>query len=58
MQEVFPEAVEASDPSELGINYTEVSPLLAAAIKELSQENKQLRRELDEVKLILSRISQ
>ena len=54
----FPEAADTSNPEELGVNYTEVSPLLAAAIKELSQENKQLRRELDEVKLILSRISQ
>ena len=53
----FPEAVEASDSEDLGINYTETSPLLAAAIKELSQENKQLKAELAEIRSILSQLS-
>ena len=32
---VFPEAVDASNPDRLGVQYTEVIPLLAAAIQEL-----------------------
>lgn len=34
IQKVFPEAVDASDPDRLGVQYTEVIPLLVAAIKE------------------------
>jgi hypothetical protein len=34
VQKVFPEAVDASDPEKLGIAYTDVIPLLVAAIKE------------------------
>jgi hypothetical protein len=33
VQAVFPEAVEASDPDKLGVQYTDVIPLLVAAIK-------------------------
>jgi hypothetical protein len=33
---VFPEAVVATDPEKLGVTYTEVIPLLVAAIKELT----------------------
>ena len=36
VQAVFPEAVEASNPDDLGVQYTEVIPLLVAAIKEQS----------------------
>jgi hypothetical protein len=57
MLEVFPEAVENSDPEDLGIQYTETAPLLAAAIKELAQENKDLRQEIAEIKLLLSQLS-
>ena len=38
VQAVLPEAVDASNPDELGVNYTEVIPLLVAAIKELKAE--------------------
>jgi hypothetical protein len=35
VQSVLPEAVDASDPESLGVQYTDVIPLLVAAIKEL-----------------------
>jgi hypothetical protein len=35
---VLPEAVDATKPEQLGLSYTEVIPLLVAAIKELSAE--------------------
>jgi hypothetical protein len=34
----LPEAVESSNPDNLGVNYAEVIPLLVAAIKELKAE--------------------
>jgi Chaperone of endosialidase len=36
VQKVLPEAVEASNPEKLGVQYTDVIPLLVAAIKELN----------------------
>jgi hypothetical protein len=36
VQAVLPEAVDASNPDDLGVQYTEVIPLLVAAIKEQS----------------------
>jgi len=36
VQKVLPEAVDASDPDKLGVAYTDVIPLLVAAIQELS----------------------
>jgi hypothetical protein len=36
VQSVLPEAVDASDPDKLGVQYTDIIPLLVAAIKELS----------------------
>ena len=36
VQSVLPEAVDSSKPNELGLRYTEVIPLLVAAIKELT----------------------
>jgi hypothetical protein len=38
VQAVLPEAVDATKPEQLGLSYTEVIPLLVAAIKELSAE--------------------
>ena len=38
MQSVFPEAVDTTNEDALGIRYTEVIPLLVAAIKELKAE--------------------
>jgi len=38
IQAVLPEAVDASNPDLLGVQYTEVIPLLVAAIKELSAQ--------------------
>lgn len=38
IQAVLPEAVDASNPDKLGVQYTEVIPLLVAAIKELKSE--------------------
>ena len=43
VQAVLPEAVDASDPDKLGVQYTEVIPLLVAAIKELSAEVEALK---------------
>jgi hypothetical protein len=39
LQNVLPEAVDGSNPDALGVQYTEVIPLLVAAIKELSAKN-------------------
>ena len=36
VQKVLPEAVDASNPDRLGVGYSEVIPLLVAAIKELT----------------------
>ena len=36
VQAVFPEAVDATKPEQLGLSYSEVVPLLVAAIKELT----------------------
>jgi hypothetical protein len=36
LQSVLPEAVDASNPDQLGVAYTDVIPLLVAAIKELT----------------------
>jgi hypothetical protein len=38
VQQVLPEAVDASDPNSLGVQYTDVIPLLVAAIKELKAD--------------------
>ena len=38
LQKVLPEAVDASDPEKLGVQYTDVIPLLVAAIQELKAE--------------------
>jgi hypothetical protein len=38
VQKVLPEAVDASNPDRLGVGYSEVIPLLVAAIKELAAE--------------------
>ena len=36
VQKVLPEAVDATDPEKLGVQYTDIIPLLVAAIKELN----------------------
>ena len=46
VQAVLPEAVDASDPDKLGVQYTDVIPLLVAAIKELSAKNDALEARL------------
>jgi hypothetical protein len=46
VQVVLPEAVDASNPDKLGVQYTEVIPLLVAAIKELSAKNDALEARL------------
>jgi len=38
VQAVLPEAVDATNPDKLGVSYTDVIPLLVAAIKELKAE--------------------
>ena len=38
IQAVLPEAVDASNPEKLGVAYTDIIPLLVAAIKELTAE--------------------
>jgi hypothetical protein len=39
IQTQFPEALESSDPDKLGVQYTDVIPLLVASIKELKAIN-------------------
>ena len=46
VQAVLPEAVDATNPDKLGVQYTEVIPLLVAAIKELSAKNDALEARL------------
>jgi len=46
VQAVLPEAVDASDPDKLGLAYSEVIPLLVAAIQELSAKNDALETRL------------
>jgi hypothetical protein len=43
VQAVLPEAVDSTNPDKLGVSYTEVIPLLVAAIKELSAEVEALK---------------
>jgi hypothetical protein len=43
VQSVLPEAVNSSDPESLGVAYTDIIPLLVAAIKELSAEVEALK---------------
>jgi Chaperone of endosialidase len=43
---VLPEAVDVSDPDKLGVQYTDVIPLLVAAIQELSAEVTALKAKL------------
>ena len=44
IQAVLPEAVDASNPDKLGVAYTDVIPLLVAAIKELAAEVNALKK--------------
>ena len=46
VQKVLPEAVDVSDPNSLGVQYTDVIPLLVAAIKELKSTVEQLESRL------------
>jgi hypothetical protein len=43
VQAVLPEAVDATNPDKLGVQYTDVIPLLVAAIQELSAEVEALK---------------
>lgn len=47
---VLPEAVDASNPEKLGVAYTDVIPLLVAAIKEQQAQIEQLRAEIQTLK--------
>lgn len=47
VQAVLPEAVDASDPDKLGVQYTDTIPLLVAAIKELSAELNLLKQKVN-----------
>jgi hypothetical protein len=46
VQKVLPEAVNANDPEKLGVQYTDVIPLLVAAIKELNAKVTELEAKL------------
>ena len=50
VQTVLPEAVEASNPDKLGLRYTEVIPLLVAAIKEQQAMINDLKAEVAALK--------
>ena len=47
VQAVLPEAVDASDPDKLGLQYTDTIPLLVAAIKELTAELNELKQRIN-----------
>ena len=47
VQKVLPEAVSTDNDGYLGVRYTEVIPLLTAAIKELKAQNDALKARLD-----------
>jgi hypothetical protein len=49
VQAVLPEAVNATNPDSLGVQYTDVIPLLVAAIKELSAKNDALEARLSKL---------
>ena len=51
IQAVLPEAVDASNPDNLGVQYTEVIPLLVAAIKEQTTLIESLKARLDAANL-------
>lgn len=46
IQEVLPEAVDTSNPEQLGVSYTDTIPLLVAAIKELKAELDELKAKI------------
>jgi hypothetical protein len=50
VQAVLPEAVDASDPDKLGVQYTDVIPLLVAAIKEQQAIIQQLQADVAALK--------
>jgi hypothetical protein len=50
VQKVLPEAVNATDPNSLGIQYTETIPLLVSAIQELKSELDTVKAELATLK--------
>jgi hypothetical protein len=50
VQKVLPEAVNATDPNSLGIQYTETIPLLVSAIQELKSELDSVKAELATLK--------
>jgi hypothetical protein len=50
VQAVLPEAVDASNPDKLGVAYTDVIPLLVAAIQELKAELDTVKTELAALK--------
>jgi len=50
VQAVLPEAVDASNPDDLGVQYTETIPLLVAAIKEQSAHSTKLQADVAALK--------
>jgi hypothetical protein len=52
VQKVLPEAVDATDPEKLGVQYTDTIPLLVAAIKEL---NAKVEAQAAEIALLKSK---
>lgn len=50
VQNVFPQAVDSSNPDELGLAYTDVIPLLVAAIKEQQAMIEELKQEVAALK--------
>ena len=54
VEKVLPEAVESGNPDALGLRYTEIIPLLVAALKESKERIEQLETEMAAVKAQLS----
>ncbi|QIE60215.1 hypothetical protein G5B37_11785 [Rasiella rasia] len=56
LQKILPEAVQVSEDNEYFVHYAGITPLLIEGIKELNQENIQLKKEQSELKLRLEKL--
>ncbi|MBN1339818.1 MAG: tail fiber domain-containing protein [Bacteroidales bacterium] len=57
VQKIIPEAVDSSDPDRLGLNYSELVPVLIQAIQELSDQVKVLHEQNTEQARLIRQLS-
>lgn len=58
VQKIFPELVHQKDNEILTVNYLKITPLLIQSVKELKQENSDLKKDLEEIKTSLCKNEQ